>query len=91
MLVGEEEGKPIKMEKRYKIKLRDPKWGSIPERGYYIYSRLYSRCKNGRLGFRRYLMAGPFSLRHDAVIQAGLMALKFDEFARKMQKKSVQP
>jgi len=33
-------------------------------------------------------MSGPIKTRADAVAKAGILALKFREFARKMQKKS---
>ena len=74
---------------RYKIKKRSEKHDNLPD-GWYIYSRLYfpKVYKTGRAGFRRYLMSGPFSTRSAAIIRAGLMALKFNEFAEKIQKGS---
>jgi len=75
----------------YKIKYRSSKYDNLST-GWYIYSRhpFPSRLKNGRPGFRKYLMAGPFSSRGDALTHAGLLRLKFDEFAKKIQKRNKQ-
>jgi len=73
----------------YKIKKRSPKWDSILKTGYYIYSRIYSKCKNGR-AFRRYRMAGPYRSRKKAAAAAGMLTLKFNEFAKKVEKEEKQ-
>ena len=71
---------------KYHFKYRSQKWDKLPD-GWYIYSRLYSRRKDGGVRIRRYRMAGPFKTKIDAQAQAGIMAIKFNEFAQKMQKK----
>jgi len=73
------------MKKRYKIKFRSTRHDSIPATGWYIYSRRFPRYKSGQPGFRRYRMAGPFPNRSDATVRAGVMAIKFDEFATKLR------
>jgi len=69
----------------YKIKFRSSKHDNLST-GWYIYSRhpFPSRLKNGRLGFRRYRMAGPYKSKADSVVEVGLLKLKSQEFIRRL-------
>ena len=68
--------------KSYKIKYRSQKYDGLIS-GWYIYSRHYAPQKKG-LPFRRYRIAGPYRIKGDAVMVAGILALKSREFVNKI-------
>jgi len=70
---------------KYKIKYRSTRYDNLSS-GWYIYSRrpFPSRLKNGRQGFRKYRIAGPYKTRADAVVEVSLLKLKSQEFIRRL-------
>ena len=71
--------------RKYKIKHRSLKHDNI-ETGWYVYGKTYARNKNGRAGFKRRRISGPFT-RGEAIVRAGIIKLKFDEFLAEMAKR----
>lgn len=74
------------MKSRYKIKKRNPIWDKIDEIGFYIYSRQFKPCANGRQGFRKRRISGAFKTRGEAQAMAGMLAIKFSEVKKRVKK-----
>lgn len=73
------------MVSRYKIKHRSQKHDRLPD-GWFIYSRQFKSCANGRQGFRRRRISGAFKTKGRAVAAAGILALKMNEVKKRVKK-----
>ena len=71
---------------RHKIKHRTLLHDNLPD-GWYIYSRRMPDCANGRKGFRRIRLEGPFGTRIIAATRARVKVRKLKKFVRYTKKK----
>jgi len=66
---------------RHKIKHRTLLHDNLPD-GWYIYSRRMPDCSNGRKGFRRVRLEGPFETRSIAVTMARIKVRRLNKFVK---------
>ena len=71
---------------RHKIKHRTLLHDNLPD-GWYIYSRRMPDCANGRKGFRRVRLEGPFLSRRGAIVRAKTKVMSLKEFVRYLKRR----